>query len=672
MSADVVSGSATEAVSPDHEVDQAMLAQVKQARSSGLLPLARQLLDQLSKRFPQSIEVKRQIISTCLVAEDFDRAIDLLEQLLYQSPEDYSSWLSLAWCFARSGNLIREREVLAKALSIKYEEMPARRMFELQRDAGDMDGALKTVRSLRSLRDTDELVIAEIRLLSLLGLKDEALAITIPWLDRKPLLKGAIEFWTSYHLVEKNDPQTVIGEIEARLASGREEAVFYACLSRARHRMDQSSAAIDCLKRALGMDPSNHQWWYELGIQQRQAGELSEAQASLHRSLDLAPLDPLVLRIFGAEHHFVYGDPHFNRVNHALALIDSLPKPRQVEMHYAAAKAFEDVGDLDTAFEHYRLAGRKQTEITPYREVAVNGLLKTVRLGMGPSSYQNAQTGCQSDLPVFVLGMPRSGTTLVEQIISSHPEAYGAGELKLLHRVVDGLAVNGVRIQTLADPGVVPTFVPGVDLNCTKLGFAERGERYVQALQAIINTAGRSNSRRVVDKMPGNYFWTGLVPIVLPNAKIVHTRRHPADVCISNYRIFFPDGMPWSYDLRNLGKCFRAYHEHMQYWESNLPAGVMLSVRYEDVVADLEGMARKIISHIGLEWNSACLHFYETERAVKTASLGQVRQPIYTSSIGRWRKYEKYLKPLIDEIGPLMEAYEAELTANEQALQHTG
>jgi hypothetical protein len=130
---------------------------------------------------------------------------------------------------------------------------------------------------------------------------------------------------------------------------------------------------------------------------------------------------------------------------------------------------------------------------------------------------------------------------------------------------------------------------------------------------------------------------------------------------LSNYRIFFPDGMPWSYDLRNLGKCYRSYHEHMQHWESNLPKGMMLSVHYEEVVANLEEMAPRVIDHVGLDWDDKCLRFYETKRAVKTASLGQVRKKIYTSSVGKWKKYEAYLGPLIQEIAPIIKSYEQEL-----------
>jgi tetratricopeptide (TPR) repeat protein len=643
-------------------VDPEILTRARDARGKGLFPIAKQLLEQQLRITPHSKEVRRELATTLIAAEDFERAVSLLQQDVAADRADHFTFFTLALCHCRQGNAYRELEMLTKALALRFEELSARRMFELQRDANDLEGALATVRALRKLRDTDELQTAEIRLLSRIGREDESVVMSTQLLDRQPLLSGAVEHWASHWLGDKNDPQTVARELEARLQAGREEPLFLALLSRAYHRMDQMDKSVASLKRAVELDPSHQKWWYDLAVQQRQVGDISGSQVSLKRANDLDPLDPVILRIYGAEHRFTYGDPQFKRINQALALTDSLPKPRQIELHYAAAKAYEDVGELDTAFEHYHQGGRKQTELSPYREASASGLMRTLRLGMRPSTYEAIKDpGDLSHKPVFVLGMPRSGTTLAEQIISSHPKAFGAGELKLLHRVVDGINVNGTRIHTPTDPGLISTFIPGVDLNCTKLGFGERGERYVQAITAIAAAAGRKDVLRVVDKMPGNYFWTGLIPFVLPNAKIVHTRRHPADTCLSNYRIFFPDGMPWSYDLRNLGKCYRAYHEHMQYWESNLPPGVLLSVRYEEVVADLERMARRIIDHIGLDWDEACLQFYKTERSVKTASLGQVRQPIYTTSVGRWRKYEKYLKPLIDEIGPLMQAYEDEL-----------
>ena len=610
---------------------------------------------------------------TLLESEDFDRAAKLLRSRAEAFGEEHWTWLSLAYCYARLGSPTSERQALGRALSLKFEEPAARRMFELQRDAEDFPGALETVRALRGLRDTDELLVAEVKLLSKVGRESESIERSLQLLDRKPPLQGVVEHWASYHMRDRLDPETVVRGLEPRIGGERPEPIFLATLARAFSRMDQTSKSVKYFKQAVELDSTNQRWWYDLGVQQRQLGDLEGSNKSFERALSLSPLDPVVLRVFGVEHRYTYGDQYFNSVSRALALIGGMPKARQVELHYAAAKAYEDVGDLDTAFEHYREGGKKQTELLPYRDTAAAGLLKTLRLGMRLSTYSAIKDKREpSDKPVFVLGMPRSGTTLIEQIISSHPSAYGAGELKILHRILNGISVNGTVIQTPVDPGVIPTFVPGVDLNCAKLGFLERGERYIEAIDAIAKLAGRGDVTRVVDKMPGNYFWAGLIPFVLPNSKIVHTRRHPADTCLSNYRIFFPDGMPWSYDLRNLGKCYRAYHEHMQHWEANLPPGMMLSVRYEEVVSNLESMARRVIEHVGLPWDDRCLRFHETERAVKTASLGQVRKQIYTSSVGKWKKYESYLKPLLDEISPLIKSYEQELEQLSESVRSAG
>jgi len=484
-------------------------------------------------------------------------------------------------------------------------------------------------------------------------------------MDRKPAPAGVIEQWVGLFLNGRNEPETVITTLGKRIEAGRREPAFYHGLSRGLHRAERNQEAIEAMRRALEGDAKRAPWWYELAVLQRQMGDSPGAQASLERAVALEPANATVLRIFGVEHKHAYGDEAMRRLNLALANLEHYRPERKVELHYAVAKAAEDVGETACAFTHYRNAGRLQTQLTPYRHAKADALLKLMRLSIARPAYDHArESGCQSDKPVFVLGMPRSGTTLAEQIIASHPEAHGAGELKLLNRVVDGIRLSGKAIQIGDEQGEVPTYIPGVDLSCKMLSLRERGERYVQAIEALAGAAGRPEAKRVVDKMPGNYAWCGLIPFVLPRARIVHTRRHPVDTCLSLYRIFFPDGMPWSYDLRNLGKVYRSYHEHMQYWEKTLPDGMMISVRYEDVVADVEGQARRIIAHIGLEWNPACLKFYENERPVKTASLGQVRQPIYSTSVGRWRKYEPYLKPLIAELGPLLRAYEDELRSS--------
>lgn len=644
--------------------DLPKLQQAANARKQGLIPLAREALGEVLKRRPGWVPARRELIMLHIAAEEFAEAEKLLLIETKRAPKERWGWMSLGLARSRTGDKKGEAECLAKALDISFESTPARRLFELQRDTGDLAGALDTIALLRRKEESEALMVAHCQLLARLKRRNEALVLCEQLMERVPAPVGAVEQWSALFLAERNEPDPVIEYFTKKISEGRKEPAFYHGLSRGLHRAERNSEAIAALRTSLEGEPKHVQGWYDLAVIERQMGDIPGSQQSLERAIALDPLNATALRVFGVEHKHAWGDEPTRRLNRALADLERYPPEKKVELHFAVAKAMEDVGELGAAFAHYANAGRLQARLTPYRHAASEGLLKLTRVNTSRATYERTkESGFPSPKPVFVLGMPRSGTSLAEQIIASHPEAHGAGELKLLHRVLDGVTVNGKLIQTGSEQGNIPTYIPGVDLTCAGLSLRERGERYVQAIEALARAAGIPDAKRIVDKMPGNYFWTGVVPVILPQARIVHTRRHPVDTCLSIYRIFFPDGMPWSYNLVDLGRCYRAYHEHMLHWEKALPAGFMLSVRYEDVVADVEKMARAIIAHIGLEWDERCLRFYETERPVKTASLAQVRQPIYGTSVGRWKKYEQFLKPLLAELGPLVKQYEDELAA---------
>ncbi|MCX8050200.1 MAG: sulfotransferase [Methylohalobius sp.] len=258
------------------------------------------------------------------------------------------------------------------------------------------------------------------------------------------------------------------------------------------------------------------------------------------------------------------------------------------------------------------------------------------------------QKGYEDETPVFILGMPRSGTSLMEQILSSHPDIYGAGELKYMSAALENIEIAGRRIRLGDIEGAF-----AYDLNAS---YAQRGKWYVDTLKRL----APKPYKRIVDKMPGNFNFVGLIHAILPKARIIHSRRHPVETCLSCYRILFSEGQIWSYHLAELGRYYRRYWDLMQHWRTEFP-GVMYEVRYEDIVADVEGQARRLIAYLGLEWNDSCLEFYNTDRPVKTASASQVKKPIYTSSVNRWRKYEKYLTPLLEELGDIVDQYEAEI-----------
>jgi hypothetical protein len=228
--------------------------------------------------------------------------------------------------------------------------------------------------------------------------------------------------------------------------------------------------------------------------------------------------------------------------------------------------------------------------------------------------------------------MPRSGTTLVEQILASHCEVHGAGELNTFNDVVLALARSDGN--QLAFPG----FVPALDAAALQA----IGAGYVSLLRELSPGSGF-----IVDKMPSNYYFAGLIHLALPNATIIHTVRDPVDTCVSCFSKLFTTRQEHTYDLAELGRYYARYRRLMAHWRKVLPEGRVLDVRYEDVVADLEGAARRIIAHCGLPWDERCLSFHETARPVRTASASQVRQPIYSSAVGRWRAYEEFLDPLL-------------------------
>ena len=240
--------------------------------------------------------------------------------------------------------------------------------------------------------------------------------------------------------------------------------------------------------------------------------------------------------------------------------------------------------------------------------------------------------GDPSEVPVFILGMPRSGTTLVEQILASHPRVFGAGELFYLPELVSA-GQAGSRF-----PGDFPT-LSGERLR-------EIGRRYCERLQSLAPKADR-----ITDKLPANFRFAGLIHLVLPKARIIHVRRDPVDTCFSCYSKLFPSGQDYTFELGELGRYYRGYESLMEHWRSVLPAGAMLEVQYETLVADIEGQARRMIEYCGLEWDERCLRFYETERSVRTASFAQVHKPLYGNAVGRWRPYRAHLRGLLDTLG---------------------
>ena len=311
-----------------------------------------------------------------------------------------------------------------------------------------------------------------------------------------------------------------------------------------------------------------------------------------------------------------------------------------MQLDFALGKAYADLKDYRRSFAHL-LAGNsaKRTTIS-YDEKSVLGIFDRIETVFTPQLIEaKTGSGYGSPMPIFVVGMLRSGTTLVEQIIASHPMVQGAGELRTLNEVVDR-----VREQFANN---LP--YPEIALTADRSLLRHIGERYVASVRDRA-----PEGKHVTDKMPSNYYYTGLIHLALPNAKIIHTVRDPIDTCVSCFSYLFSNEQHHTYDLGEIGRYYKRYERLMRHWRRVLPTGRILDVQYEDVVADLEGQTRRILDHCGLPWDGRCLAFHKTDRPIRTTSAVQVRQPIYKSAIGRGRAYKEFLGPLLQELGDSM------------------
>lgn len=397
------------------------------------------------------------------------------------------------------------------------------------------------------------------------------------------------------------------------------------------------AAALAHYRRALTLKPDLADAYNNMGNVLKELGQLHEAQDAYLQAIRLDPNIAGVYVNLADSKKFVPGDPHLATMEALAAKTDGLSKTDRLQLDFALGKAYGDLKDYRRSFAHFLAGNAAKRATLAYDEASVFDLFDRIEaIFTRDLIAQKSGSGDPSRMPIFVIGMPRSGTTLIEQIIASHPLVHGAGELQTFNDVI--LTVRGPDGNALR----YPDFVPALDAAALR----QIGTRYVADVRKLA-----PSGERVTDKMPSNYYFAGLINLALPNAKIIHSVRNPVDTCISCFSKLFTAEQNHTYDLGELGRYYKRYEMLMAHWRRVLPAQTILDVRYEDVVADLEKQARRIIEYCGLPWDDRCLSFHETERPVRTASATQVRQPIYKSAVGRWRVYEGQLEPLLRGLG---------------------
>jgi len=391
--------------------------------------------------------------------------------------------------------------------------------------------------------------------------------------------------------------------------------------------------------------PDKGRYRIKLGDTLQALGRFEDARAVYDEALrhDPASADALAAIATLDRAHLI---PEYRgRMLDLLARPDLALKDRG-RLDFALAKVLDAEGDYDAAFAHLRRANDARREERSTAGWALDEerfrshCLRAAATFTPDLFARMAPGGSASDLPIFVVGMPRSGTTLTEQILASHPRVHGAGEMthiaEIAHRILPDLLLPRGRL-------VYPDYLSGTGIAALR----QVASGYLDRVRALAPAA-----ERITDKLPNNFLHVGLIAALFPNAQIVHCRRNPLDTCLSCYEQDFSGKMLFSWELGELGRYYQQYDRLMAHWRQVLPRP-MIEVRYERLVADLPTEARRLVAQCSLDWDDACLAFHETDRPVLTASLSQVRRPIYASSVGKWRRYKKHLSPLIEALGEL-------------------
>ena len=402
-------------------------------------------------------------------------------------------------------------------------------------------------------------------------------------------------------------------------------------------RLGKPDEALVHYERAVALRPDLVEPQTNLGAALILKGEFTRALACIRRALEIRP------DFTGAVYHlaelktFAPQDPELDALEALVERSAGRSVPDRLHLHFALGKALDDAGEYHKAFQHWIEANRLKRGLVQYDADGHERLCRRVAEVFDSALFERLGAGGDpSELPIFILGMPRSGSSLVEQILASHARVHAAGELPNFNRLAR--SATDASGQIVPFPDYVPTL--------TAEERQRLGEAYLAGLPPVA-----ADKTRLTDKFPANFLCVGLIRLVLPGARIIHTLRNPLDTCVSCYSKLFETGQAYSYDLSELGRHYRAYETLMAHWRTVLPAGAVLDVSYEELVADLEGQARRLVEFCGLEWDERCLNFHETKRPVTTGSKLQVRRPLYRGAVERWRRYEPFLGPLIAALG---------------------
>lgn len=406
----------------------------------------------------------------------------------------------------------------------------------------------------------------------------------------------------------------------------------YLGLGNARSAQGNLDDAVSAYQKAIVIDPLYENAYKELGKTFADHGEIEMALAANRKALEINPAYAQAYLSLSRNKKFTEYDDDIKAMETLLSK-KGISTEDSYNLAFALAKAYEDLGNFDKSIEYVIKATRLKRNAYDYSISESEEEFDRIKEVFSSDFFSSHHASGDPDrTPIFILGMPRSGTSLVEQILASHPDVYGAGEIKDLEKVLASTGTTDKDQQC----GIVPQRLLELDARA----FADLGKQYIARIREH-----SASAKFITDKMPHNFLYIGFIRTILPNARIIHCTRDPMDNCLSIFKTRLKIGHGYADNLSELGQYYRMYLELMDYWRDTLP-GFIYDLSYEDLVRSQQEQVSKLLKHCGLDWHDACLDFHKTRRKVKTASNAQVRRPIYKDSVQLWKRYEKQLEPL--------------------------
>jgi tetratricopeptide (TPR) repeat protein len=542
---------------------------------------------------PGNIEILGSMAGILLKQGKLDEAISCLRRVLAARPGSAQSHNNLGILLGRQGKLDEAVASFKRALSLKPDYAEAHNnLGTTYRELGRESEAIACYRSAISIRPD------YIDALCGLGIQ----------LQAQGDYAGAVE---NYRCVLAARP----GDID----------VLYN-LGYSLRNLGRLGEAVTALTQALSIKPDLADAHVNLAAIYTDLGRFHEAQTSMARALEIDPVNHGALVMLTTSRKMTLDDAAWLETVARLSVDPTLPLKKRSDLHFALGKYYDDTNQYDHAFAAYEQANSLQRQLEGgFDRGKFTRLVDMLIMTYGPEIVNLRRAACSlSELPVLVVGMPRSGTSLVEQIIASHPQACGAGELTFWLKWFEANQ-TGIVSRNLEDSFIANT--------------ASEYEQYLRQYAA--------EALRIVDKMPSSFALLGLIHLVFPRAKFIHVRRNPVDTCLSVYFQNLSSTHSYGTDLDDLAYYYRQYDRLMRHWSKVLPSDNIMEVSYEALIDNPVEWSKRMVEFIGLEWSEQCLDFHATERRVGTSSNWQVRQKMYHSSKARWRNYEKHIGPLL-------------------------